>query len=100
MLFRSNKKRDGMAGYRVEIFNSSAFNAREQAFKMKKEFLSKYNNYNVHIKYAAPIFRVRVGDFRTKNEALKLHKSIQRDYPGAFVAPDVIDFPVLKTEEI
>jgi hypothetical protein len=96
----NNKKRDGISGYRVEIFNSSAFNAREQAFKKKKEFLSEFGNYNVHVKYASPIFRVRVGDFRTKNEALKLHKKIQAKYPGAFIVPDIIDFPVLKTEEI
>jgi hypothetical protein len=95
-----NKKRDGIPGYRVEIFNSSAFNAREQAFKKKKEFLSKYGDYNVHVKYASPIFRVRVGDYRTKNEALKLHKQIQADYPGAFIVPDIIDFPLLKPDEI
>ena len=95
-----NRKRDGISGYRVEIFFSSAFNAREQAFLKKKEFLSKYGNHNVHIKYTAPNFRVRVGDFRTKNEALRLHRRIQKDYPGAFIVPDIIDFPVLKSEEI
>ncbi len=97
---KNNKKRDGIPGYRVEIFNSSAFNARGQAFKKKKEFLSEYGDYNVHIKYTSPIFRVRVGDFRTKNEALKLHKKIQEEYPGAYIVPDIIDFPLLKPEEL
>ena len=96
----NNMKRDGISGYRVEIYFSSALNAREQAFKKKKEFLSKYGDYNVHIKYTAPNFRVRVGDFRTKNEALKLHKKVQKDYPGAFIVPDIIDFPLLKPEDI
>lgn len=96
----NNRNRDGIAGYRVEIFFSSAFNAREQAFQRKKEFMSKYGDFDVHIKYAAPNFRVRVGDFRTKNEALKLHKRIQKDYPGAFIVPDVIQFPSLKPKEI
>jgi hypothetical protein len=92
----NNRKRDGMDGYRVEIYFSSALNAKNQALKKKKEFLSKYPDYNVHVKYTAPNFRVRVGDFRTKNEALKLHKQIQKDYPGAFIVPDIIDFPQLK----
>jgi len=96
----NNMKRDGISGYRVEIYFSSALNAREQAFKKKKEFLSEYGDYNVHIKYTAPNFRVRVGDFRTKNEALKLHKQVQKDYPGAFIVPDIIDFPLLKPEDI
>lgn len=94
----NNRKRDGMDGYRVEIFFSSALNAKNQALKQKKEFLSKYPDYNVHVKFTAPNFRVRVGDFRTKNEALKLHKQIQKDYPGAFIVPDIIDFPLLKSE--
>lgn len=96
----NNRNRDGISGYRVEIYFSSSFNAREQAFQKKKEFLSKYGDYNVHVKYTAPNFRVRVGDFRTKNEALKLHKRIQKDYPGAFIVPDIIQFPLLKPEEI
>ncbi len=96
----NNMKRDGISGFRVEIFFSAASSAREQAFQKKKEFLSKYGDYNVHIKYTAPTFRVRVGDFRTKNEALKLYKHIQKDYPGAFIVPDIIDFPLLKPEEI
>ena len=37
----------------------------------KVKFLSKYPEHEVHIKYDAPNFKVRVGDFRTKNEALK-----------------------------
>lgn len=94
----NNRKRDGMEGFRVEIFFSSALNAKEQALKRKKEFLSKYPDSNVHIKFTAPNFRVRVGDFRTKNEALKLHKKIQTDYPGAFIVPDIIDFPLLNSE--
>ncbi|MEE4286122.1 MAG: SPOR domain-containing protein [Mariniphaga sp.] len=94
----NNRKRDGMEGFRVEIFFSSALNAKEQALKRKKDFLSKYPEYNVHVKFTAPNFRVRVGDFRTKNEALKLHKKIQADYPGAFIVPDIIDFPVLNSE--
>jgi hypothetical protein len=95
----NNRKRDGMEGFRVEIFFSSALNAKEQALNKKKEFLSKYPNHDAHVKFTAPNFRVRVGDFRTKNEALKLHKQIQDDYPGAFIVPDIINFPLLKTEK-
>lgn len=96
----NNNKRNGISGYRVEIFFSSSFNAKDQALNKKKEFLSRYGEYNVHVKYTAPNFRVRVGDFRTKNEALKLLRRIQKDYPGAFIVPDNIDFPLLKPEEL
>ena len=94
----NNKKLDGTDGFRVEIFFSSAMNAREQALNKKREFLSRYPGYNVHIIFSAPNFKVRVGDFRSKNEALKLYKMIQQDYPGAFIVPDIIDFPTLKAD--
>ncbi|MFA5587506.1 MAG: SPOR domain-containing protein [Bacteroidales bacterium] len=95
----NNKKRDGMEGFRVEIFFSSALNAKDEALRQKRDFLSKYPDYPVHIKFTAPNFRVRVGDFRTKNEALKLYKQIEKDYPGAFIVPDIIDFPLLKPKK-
>ena len=91
-----NKKIDGIQGFRVEIFFSSELEAKEMAESKKVELLSIYPDYNVHIKFVAPNFRVRVGDFRTKNEALKLHKKIQGKYPSAFIVPDIIDFPLLK----
>lgn len=91
-----NTKKEGIDGYRVEIFFSSELNALEQSKSKKVEFLSKYPEYEVHIKYDAPNFRVRIGDFRTKNEALKLHKKIERNYPMAFIVPDKIKFPLLK----
>ena len=91
-----NKKMDGMEGFRVEIFFSAEMDALEQSKNKKVEFLSKYPDYLVHIKYDAPNFKVRVGDFRTKNEALKLKKNIEQDYPMAFIVPDKIKFPLLK----
>ena len=91
-----NEEREGMEGFRVEIFFSSNLDAKEQALDTKVNFLSEYPEYPVHIKFVAPNFRVRVGDFRTKNEAWKLYKQIQKDYPTAFVVPDIINFPLLK----
>jgi hypothetical protein len=91
-----NAKMDGMEGYRVEIFFSSELDALEQAKNKKVEFLSKYPDYAVHIKFEAPNFKVRVGDYRTKNDALKLLKKIEKNYPMAFIVPDKIKFPLLK----
>lgn len=91
-----NEKRGGIDGYRVEIFFSSKLDAKEKALGIKADFLSEYPDHAVHVKFVAPNFRVRVGDFRTKNEAWKLYKQIQQDYSAAFVVPDIIDFPLLK----
>ncbi|MCD6355132.1 MAG: SPOR domain-containing protein [Prolixibacteraceae bacterium] len=95
-----NKQLNGMDGFRVEIFFSSALNARKEARQKKVEFLSIFPDYDATILFNAPNFRVRVGNFRTKSEALKLFKKIQKKYPGAFIVPDVIDFPLLKSDKL
>ncbi len=91
-----NEKIDGIDGFRVEIFFSSELDAKAQALNKKLEFLSEYPDYVVHVTYDSPNFRVRVGDFRTKNEALELYKKIKKSYPVAFIVADKIDFPLLK----
>ena len=92
----NNKKDKQIEGFRVEIFFSSDIDAKEKALKKKVEFLKLYPENTVHVKYVAPNFRVRVGDFRTKNEALKLFKEIKNTYPLSFIVTDNIDFPLMK----
>lgn len=92
----NNKIKNKIDGFRVEIFFSSDVDAKEKALKKKTEFLSVYPDNTVHVKYISPNFRVRIGDFRTKNEALKLYKEIKDNYPVAFIVTDEIDFPLMK----
>ena len=92
---QNNKRRDGIEGYRVEIFFST--NDKQKALDKKVEFLSKYPEYEVHVLFNSPNFRVRVGDFRTKSEAWKLFKKIEKDYSAAFVVRDNINFPLAKS---
>jgi len=92
----NNKIKNKIDGYRVEIFFSSDLDAKVEALNIKEEFLKIYPNYKVHVKYISPNFRVRVGDFRTKNEALKLYKEIKDTYRVAFIVSDAIDFPLMK----
>lgn len=92
----NNRINNSIDGYRVEIFFSSDIDAKQRALKKKVEFLSIYPDNTVHVLYNSPNFRVRVGDFRTKNEALKLYREIKATYPVAFIVTDKIDFPSLK----
>ena len=91
---QNNKRREGIEGYRVEIFFST--NDQQRALDKKDEFLEKYPDYDVYVLFMSPNFRVRVGDFRTKNEAFKLFKEIEKDYNAAFVVTDNINFPLTK----
>ena len=93
-----NRRKEGTDGYRLEIFFKSGALAREKALDVKTDFLRRYPEINAYISFLSPNFKVRVGDFRTKNEAIKLKNTIRRDYPNAFVVKDIIQFPELNTE--
>ncbi len=93
-----NQRKNGTDGYRLEIFFESGTKARELALQTKTDFLREYPEVNAYISFLSPNFKVRVGDFRTKNEAIKLKNMIRRDYPNAFVVNDIIQFPEIYTE--
>jgi hypothetical protein len=92
----NNRKKSGIDGWRVEIFSGDGL---EKSRKVKQDFLSLYPDMDVDIKFFAPDFKVRVGGFRTRNEALKLRKIIQDRYPESFEVKDIIKFPELISGE-
>jgi hypothetical protein len=86
----------GMEGCRIQIYASSNRNAREESNKARAEFMSKFPDIVSYPLYAEPgYFKVRVGDFRTRTEAYKLFQLISKEFPGAYIVPDVINFPDL-----
>ncbi len=94
----ANRRKNGVGGYRLEIFFSSGSNAREEALSKKTRFLKLYPEITAYMSYQSPNFKVRVGDCRTKSDALRLKEEIRRDYPNAFIVPETIQFPKLYTE--
>ncbi|MEL7585452.1 MAG: SPOR domain-containing protein [Prolixibacteraceae bacterium] len=96
---RQNQRKAGTEGFRVEIFFSSGSKARENAMRKKTEFLRSFPDQTAYMSFQSPNFKVRVGDCRTKSEALKLKEEIRSHYPNAFIVPDVIQFPKLYTDK-
>jgi len=94
-----NKRKNGMDGYRLEIFFSSAYNAKDKAMEVKTEFLKRFPELEAYIQFQSPNFKVRIGNFRTKSEALAVKEQIKKFYPNAFRVDDIIQFPKLITED-
>jgi len=82
-------------GYRLQLF----FGNRNEAQKMRGEFLKKHPETGAYISYLAPNFRLRVGDFRSKMECEKLKKEIQKDFTGSYIVRDNINMPALRKGE-
>ncbi|MCJ7446938.1 MAG: hypothetical protein MUO72_04540 [Bacteroidales bacterium] len=98
----SNKKqktsegRQGMPGFRIQIYASSNRNAREESNKANADFMSKFPDIISYAMYAEPgYFKIRAGNFRTKTEGMKYLLSVRKEFPNAILVPDIINFPDL-----
>ena len=94
----AKEEEKGMQGYRVQIFFGSGHTARENANNIRNTFVSTYPDIPAHVVFEEPNFKVRVGDFRTKSEALEVLMNIKPTYEGAYIVKDFIEYPDLDNE--
>lgn len=84
-----------LTGYRVRIFFDNRQTARAESEETMKRFESLYHDVMAYRTYANPYFKVTVGDFRTRSEAMNLLERIRHEFPSAFVVKENIVFPVV-----
>lgn len=88
-------KLNGIIGYRIRIYSNSGKQARIDGPKVQANFISKYEGVRAYYTFDSPFYRLYVGDFRTRSEAIKFLKEIERDYPDAFIIRTKINYPAL-----
>lgn len=84
-----------LGGYRIRIFFDNKQTARVESEETLKRFESMFHDVVAYRTYANPYFKVTVGDFRTRSEAMKHLEKIKREFPSAFVVKENIEFPVV-----
>ena len=84
-------------GYRVRIFSSNAQTARNASLAAKEAFEALFPGVRAHWNYVNIDFRVTVGNFRTKSEAMRFHKEITAlpQYRTAVIVKEAIEYPEL-----
>jgi len=82
-------------GYRIQILMRAGNTALDEANLIKEEFEEDYPEINTYITFREPYYRLRVGDFRTRLEAMEFMENLKRSYPQAWVIKDKITFPEL-----
>ena len=87
-----------LSGYRIRIFFDNKQSARVASEEALKKFESLFHDVVAYRSYANPYFKVTVGDFRTKSEAMSYLERIRREFPSAFVVKENIAFPVVDKE--
>jgi hypothetical protein len=85
-----NKARRSMPGYRIQIYFGSD---RTRANDIKTDFLQLFPHTGTYLVYQQPNFKIRVGDYKTRLEAMKFLKEIQPLFSGAFIVKDDVKLP-------
>ena len=88
----SLKAKNGVDGWRVQLMFKTK---KEEIQKLKIAFIKLYPEIPAYLEYDAPYYRVRVGNCRTKLEAIKIQHQISKRFPGAYPVPGIIDFSKL-----
>lgn len=79
-------------GWRVQIHSSSN---RQEAENARIKFMQSFPNQPTYFIYQPPMFKVRVGNFRTREDAFMLYKQTVKLFNVSYVINDQIIFPKL-----
>ncbi|QHS61004.1 SPOR domain-containing protein [Chitinophaga agri] len=76
-------------GFRVQVIST---NKRNEANDVKARAMQLFPDYRTYMDYQAPYFKVRIGDFKTREEATELREKMSSSFQGGiFVVPAIIN---------
>jgi len=90
-----NSRNPKIDGYRIRIYRDNSSNARGRSETIETSFNQRFPEIPTYRGYDNPYFKVSVGDFRSKDEAMKFFARIKRSYPNAYIVAEEINFPPL-----
>ena len=87
------KKTGGVEGWRIQLIFKAQ---KEEILPYQIKFTNLYPEIPVQIAFDSPNYKLTVGNFRTRNKALKIKHQISKNFPGAYPVPIIIDPDLLE----
>lgn len=88
--------RRNIPGYRIQVINT---NDRNAAISAKTKIYQLYPELKAYLIYQSPYFRLRVGNFRDKEEADDYLKALSKQFPGnVFLVKDIVEVKLDKPD--
>ena len=89
----ANAMKKGVDGWRIQVYRGGHRTASEDANKVRAKFMEDFPEVRTYLTFDRPNwFKVKVGDFRTREDAATIFFTIQAKYPEAYLIRDVIAF--------
>ena len=89
----SNNAGKKLTGYRIRVYFDNGQNARARSEAIARSVSNAFPGIGVYRTFESPNYKVSVGDFRTKDEALKVFHSLKATYPTALLLKETINYP-------
>ena len=89
----SYNRRKKLNGYRIRIYFDNKQNSRGASEAAMRRFQGAFPGYSAYRSFTSPHFKVTVGDFRTKSEAMRLLQRVKGMFPSAFIIKEPINYP-------
>ncbi len=74
-------------GFRVQIYNGQS---RDEALRRKADFMRYYPNVKTYLVYLAPYYKLKVGDYKRREDALGMLHEANNNYSPCMIVPDEI----------
>lgn len=85
---QSNANQTTLDGFRIQIYSGSGVTSKNDAAETQARFMKMHPEEKAYIIYNAPFWRVRVGDYRTRSEALRLLNKLGGSFSGSYIVRD------------
>ncbi|OFY67483.1 MAG: hypothetical protein A3H98_04600 [Bacteroidetes bacterium RIFCSPLOWO2_02_FULL_36_8] len=77
------------SGYRIQVFSGSN---RSEAMSEKSKISKTFPALNCYLVYVQPFFKIRVGDYLTRQEVYNDYATIKNLYPYSLIVNDQINY--------
>ncbi|MFT3936641.1 MAG: SPOR domain-containing protein [Chitinophagaceae bacterium] len=95
--FNTRDARRNVAGYRLQVINTSDRNA---AISAKTKVYQLYPELKAYLLYQSPYFRLRVGNFTDKDEAENYRKLLSKEFPNnVFLVRDTVEIKLAELNQ-
>lgn len=94
----TNKRKQSVPGFRLRIFSANnQENGRKGATDAMTKFIDKFSGLGeeVYRVYESPDWKVYIGNFRTRSDAIKIKKQIESVFTNNLIVVSEIDYTKL-----
>lgn len=80
---KKEQKKNDKIGYRIQVFSdNNARTARNEARSKQRNIGARFPQHRTYVTYNAPYWRLRIGDFRTQEEAAEAAETLKKAFPA------------------